>query len=232
VVGSESGFGTAGEIEVEVWLAVPGDEPTSALLSATERATADRFHRAADRAAFVAAHALRRRVAGARTGRDPADIAFGNDPCPVCGSPDHGRPVAVGGGTEASLSRTAGLVGVAASAAVVGFDLEAIDRPVALDDLLPALHPAERATHPDRAAALRLWVRKEAYLKGVGSGLGRDPAGVDVRADPPGWRIVDVDAGPDHRAAVAVRAAADARVRVEVRRAEAGGPERPAPSGR
>ena len=181
----------------------------------------------------VTAHTARRRLIGARLGRDPRAVAFADEPCPVCGAPDHGRPIVAAGGIEVSLSRTAGLVAVALSPAVIGLDLEAVARRVDLDDLLPALHPAERSGGPDRAAALRLWVRKEAYLKGLGTGLGRDPATVDVRADPPGWRIVDLDAGPGHVAAVAVRVPAGARVRVDVGRlSRGGGPVRPAPIAR
>jgi 4'-phosphopantetheinyl transferase len=101
-----------------------------------------------------------------------------------------------------------------------------------LDDLDTALHPNERlaigALPPDerRSAALRCWVRKEAYLKGIGTGLGIDPAGVEVglgpaidpspgRPAPDGWTIVDLDAGPDHLVSVAVApggAAAGVRV--------------------
>jgi 4'-phosphopantetheinyl transferase len=55
-----------------------------------------------------------------------------------------------------------------------------------------------------RDAALRRWVRKEAYLKGLGTGLGLDPATVDLSADPPGWHVAEVDAGPGLVAAVAV----------------------------
>ena len=175
---------------------------------------------------------LRRRLVAARTGLEPGAVAFAHDPCPVCGSADHGRPVVVGGGAEVSLSRTAGLVGAAASSAVVGLDVEATERPVTLDDLLPALHPAERVDGIDRSAALRLWVRKEAYLKGLGTGLGLDPATVDVRDDPPGWRIVELDVGTAHVAAVAVRVGPDDRVQVDVSRVPAGVPAPRAPSGR
>ena len=216
---------------VDLWLAEPTAGPDDTLHD-DERAAAARYRRPEDRVAFTTAHVLRRRLVAARTGLDPSAVTFAHDPCPVCGSADHGRPVVVGGGAEVSLSRTAGLVGVAASTAVVGLDVEAADRPVTLDDLLPALHPAERIGGIDRAAALRLWVRKEAYLKGLGTGLGLDPATVDVRSDPPGWRIVDVDAGPDHLAAVAVRVGLDVGVQVEVRRVPAGVPARPVPSGR
>jgi 4'-phosphopantetheinyl transferase len=64
------------------------------------------------------------------------------------------------------------------------------------------MHPGELPL--DRAGALRRWVRKEAYLKGLGTGLGIEPATVDLSADPPGWRVRDVDAPDGYVAAVAV----------------------------
>lgn len=60
---------------------------------------------------------------------------------------------------------------------------------------------------------LRLWVRKEAILKGTGEGLGRDPDGVDVLDDelPDGWRCLDLPSpAAGFQAALAVRAAAPA----------------------
>ena len=57
----------------------------------------------------------------------------------------------------------------------------------------------------DRAGALRRWVRKEAYLKGLGTGLGLDPATVDLSVDPPGWQVLDIPAGSGAMSAVAVR---------------------------
>lgn len=210
MVGGESSEGADGsavpgaETAVVVWLspaaAGPGDHD---LLDDVERAALGRLRRPADRDRYVAAHAHRRRLVAAHLGVPARHVRFTPAACPLCGGP-HGRPVVAGGGVEVSLSRTSDLVAVALAPAVVGVDVEALDRAVGIRDLESALHPAERATVPDRTAALRLWVRKEAYLKGRGTGLGVDPAGVDVSTDPPGWRIVDVAAGPAHLAAVAV----------------------------
>jgi len=199
-----------------VWLVPSGrgdeaeDEASLGLLSAGERARAGRFVRPDDRATYVAAHAALRRLAGARVGRDPAALRLGCEDCPLCGGP-HGRPTLLdpptGGGTQLSLSRTTGLAAVALSPAVVGVDVEVTTRDVDLDDLLVALHPHERPV-ADRSAALRLWVRKEAYLKGLGTGLGVDPAGIDLSADPPGWQVVDLPIRPGVLGAVAVRTTA------------------------
>ena len=60
---------------------------------------------------------------------------------------------------------------------------------------------------------LRLWVRKEAVLKGTGEGLGRDPDQVDVLDDElaEGWRCLDLPSpAAGFQAALAVRASAPA----------------------
>lgn len=58
---------------------------------------------------------------------------------------------------------------------------------------------------------LRLWVRKEAFLKGTGEGLSRDPDQVDLLDDElaDGWRCLDLPSpAPGFQAALAVRASA------------------------
>jgi 4'-phosphopantetheinyl transferase len=203
VVGGEA-------VPVDVWL-VPSGPTDDRLLSEDERARASRFRRPADRATYVAAHTALRVLVGDRLGVAPKSVRLGCEDCPLCGGP-HGRPTLLGlpdepagsGPLQFSLSRTAGLAAVALSSAVVGVDVEAATRPVGLDDLLAALHPRELPV-ADRTAALRLWVRKEAYLKGRGTGLGLDPATVDLSSDPPGWRILDVPVARPRADATGVR---------------------------
>jgi 4'-phosphopantetheinyl transferase len=226
--------GGEGSVDVEVWLVgaaattprpggpagavLPDDEPHDAVLAGAalsddERDRAARFHRPRDRHAYVAAHTALRVMVGARLGMPARAVRFGREPCPLCGGP-HGRPTVAGAGDlHVSLSRTDGVAAVALSPAVVGVDVESTGRAVTLDDLVVALHPAELPA-ADRDAALRRWVRKEAYLKGLGTGLGLDPATVDLSADPPGWQVLDVPTAPDLLGAVAVRSAAPVAVTV------------------
>ncbi|CAM5330778.1 hypothetical protein STANM309S_02549 [Streptomyces tanashiensis] len=65
----------------------------------------------------------------------------------------------------------------------------------------PALRPA---------AFARVWTRKEAYLKGIGTGLGADPSADYVGSGPvptapAGWLLADVVVPDGHHAAVALR---------------------------
>lgn len=87
-------------------------------------------------------------------------------------------------------------------------------------DLLHTLHPRETAEllalpGPDRPAALaRIWSRKEAYLKGTGTGLGFgvvDPyvGSAMTPARTPGWILSDVPAPAGFTAALAVSTAPD-----------------------
>jgi 4'-phosphopantetheinyl transferase len=188
---------------------VPGGQD---LLDGDERRHAGRLRRPVDRARYVGAHAARRLLLGTELGRDPAGLVFGREPCPLCGG-DHGRPHVVGTDRPISLSHTAGLaaVAIAPPGRAVGIDVERDAAAVDIGDLLTALHPEEVAAvrgrppgEPQRTAALRLWVRKEAYLKGTGTGLGVEPDTVAVGDGPDGWDVIDLDAGPDHRAALAL----------------------------
>jgi 4'-phosphopantetheinyl transferase len=211
----------------DVWLvavpAAPADVAAAlAVLDPPEHQRAAAFARPEDRDRFVASRAALRAVVGRRLRLPPSAVQFAREPCPRCGGP-HGRPAVLGPGSglSISLSRTAGLVACAVADRPVGVDVESLDRPVTADDLAYALHPAEQArissvSPPSarRAALLRCWVRKEAYLKGLGIGLGDDPASVDVGPGPEGpdgWSVVDVEAGPRHLAAVALAGVAPVR---------------------
>jgi len=196
---------------VDVWWArpvSPAEAPSLVdLLDAHERARLDRFRRDADRARYLAAHALARLVVGPRTGTDPAALTI--DRTCRCGKP-HGKPTVAG--VEFSLTHSGDRVGVAVSAGgPVGLDVEEHRDLGDLDGLAGhALSPTEpRPT--DGAAFLRVWTRKEALLKATGEGLSgpmnaitlAGPTVVSWTDGPSQVWLVDLDAGPAHPAALA-----------------------------
>lgn len=209
-----------GAVPVDVWLLdVVGDHPQPvdlAVLDEHERARAARFRRASDAALYVAAHAGLRRVLATYLDTNPEQVELARAPCPLCGG-DHGRPHAAGASVEFSMSHTPGVAAYAVCGSRVGIDVERRLRGDGAD-LRAALHPAEveSLTRLDRRAAaeatLRCWVRKEAYLKGIGTGLGIDPATIQAGwADgqaPPGWTWFDLPLGSAHVGSIAVEVAA------------------------
>jgi 4'-phosphopantetheinyl transferase len=154
-----------------VWWAAPV-APAEApglvpLLDGHERERLDRFRRPADRARYLAAHALVRLVLADAVGRPAATLEF--DRTCRCGA-QHGKPV-LPGGPGFSLTHAGELVGVAVHpGGEVGLDVEQVRE---LGDL-PAMvahvcSPQESAA--DAEAFFTLWTRKEALLKAVGTGL-------------------------------------------------------------
>lgn len=197
------------------------------LLDDEERARLLAYRRSDDRQRHLAAHGGLRLLLGSRLGIPPAHVRLGRADCPLCGGP-HGRPVVLGveGAPEVSMSHCEGMVLLALAAAAVGIDVEPASRAAVADELSSTLHPVEAelvaALPVDRrdAAVLVCFVRAEAHLKGLGTGLGLDPAtvalgpsAIDVavagegwaeRLGVPDWVVHDLDVGPDHVAALAL----------------------------
>jgi 4'-phosphopantetheinyl transferase len=105
------------------------------------------------------------------------------------------------------------LVGIAPVAA--GVDVEVVPSEESWRGVSELLHPDERdqiaaAPVPERGGLFaRLWARKEAYLKGVGTGIavGLESEYVgagDRAASPAGWTVRDVPAPDGYAAAVAL----------------------------
>lgn len=167
------------------------------LVSAEERARAERFHRAQDAGRFLASRALLRGALAHTLGVSAAEVLF-DSRCVHCADGSHGRlRMAVTPATpqtaEFSLTRAGSLVAVAVASTAVGLDAEP-DRP-GTGDLLdaPVFSAAERSWL--RAAPRRffeLWVAKEAIGKVSGLGL---VAADRVSVEPEGtdWRTA-VDA--------------------------------------
>ncbi|MFF2327299.1 MULTISPECIES: 4'-phosphopantetheinyl transferase family protein [unclassified Streptomyces] len=198
-----------------LWLvrADPPVPPTS--LNAGERRRARTLAGVTERDRYVAAHTALRRHLAARLGVPPPQVALTRERCPVCGAP-HGRPAVVGGSPHFSLAYSDDLALVAVADTPVGVDMERIPPPDVVDGLIPHLHPRERdelvaLPEGERPLAFaRTWVRKEAYLKGLGTGLSRGLAtdyvgtGAAPAEDPPGWMIARVTVGGRRTAAIAV----------------------------
>ncbi|MFE6744806.1 4'-phosphopantetheinyl transferase family protein [Kitasatospora purpeofusca] len=206
---------------VELWLleaaAVPVGPAELDGLDEEEHRRAGRFVRDADRTVYLAAHVALRQVLGRRLGLAPGELVFGREPCPGCDEP-HGRPRLAGrvsGAPHFSLSHGGGRVLIGLAGAPVGVDVEPLPAADSAEVLATTLHPAEQAELADvrpadrPGAFARLWTRKEAYLKGLGIGLGRPPAAdylgtAEPARRPAGWAVTDVPAGPRHAAAVAL----------------------------
>ncbi|MET7583215.1 4'-phosphopantetheinyl transferase family protein [Streptomyces microflavus] len=195
----------------------PSHAPQPPGLSSAELRRAASFARPADRAAYATAHTALRQLLGGYLDRPPAALTFVREPCPGCAGP-HGRPAVVqaGGGPPLhfSLAHSRGLIAVAVAPRVIGVDVERLPSPETVEACARALHPgeqAELAAAPPgerRAHFGRLWTRKEAYLKALGTGLSRHPRtdylGSDLRRRPARWAVLDLPAGPEHAAAIAV----------------------------
>ncbi|MFI5801701.1 4'-phosphopantetheinyl transferase family protein [Streptomyces sp. NPDC051561] len=204
------------------------------LLDATERERHAVFRKPIDRERYAAAHIALRHLLGAYLGHPPADVVLGREPCPLCPEPaesresggshesapsrkPHGRPCVPGADLHFSLSHSGDLVLLAFAPTPVGIDTELLTDVSQADEIVAALHPRERAElaalHADDTARLaafgRCWCRKEAYLKGTGTGLAVPLDGTYVGAgtrpgEIPGWRLTDVEVGEGYSAAVAV----------------------------
>ena len=170
---------------------------------------------APSRARFVLAHAALRVLLGRRLDVAPGDVVYRRDPCPRCGGPN-GRPALDGARpVYFSVSTSGDLILIGIATAPVGVDIEIPARADTVRDVGELLHRKERVEllatgAADRARAFtRLWTRKEAYLKGVGVGLGHGLATPYVGCGPrpvapSGWSVLDVDVPHPYTAAAAV----------------------------
>ncbi|MFD7441335.1 4'-phosphopantetheinyl transferase family protein [Streptomyces sp. NPDC059909] len=230
---------TVTDDELQLWmLRRPWTESAARPLTVSglddrERERAASFQRPQDRLLYVSAHLALRRVLAACLGVHPRDVLLGREPCPGCGGP-HGRPVVADAPfpLHFSLSHSHGLVLIAVATHPVGVDVEQLPSAETVDLCTPSLHPAEQKelallpTGERRRAFTRLWTRKEAYLKAIGTGLSRDLSadylgereGPGAPPGPAGWTVRNVPTGSRHSAqsdhsghcaAVAFRSAQD-----------------------
>ena len=203
-----------------VWWAAPVPPEAApelvGLLDAHERGRLDRLRRPADRARYLAAHALARLVLAGGSHEASAALVF--DRTCRCGEP-HGKPT-LPGGPGFSLSHAGLLVGVAVRVdAAVGLDVEQVRDLADLEGMTAHVHsPVERSRDglPDRDAFFRTWTRKEALVKATGDGLATPMTGITLAAhraaveqwvgpgapEEPLW-LHDLEPAPGHLAAVA-----------------------------
>lgn len=161
----------------------------------------------ADRRRSVAVWLLLRQLMSGR-GLEAAELSVSDN---GCGKPAFVPPV----GWSFSLSHAGGRAMAAISEAEVGCDVELA---VPVDDgmLDVALTEAERAwlagmSGPERDRAfIRLWVRKESYVKAVGRGLEIELSSFSALDAPPspGWFWRDFDFRDGHFGCVCGRTAA------------------------
>jgi 4'-phosphopantetheinyl transferase len=186
-----------------------------ALLDADEQGRLDRFRRTADRARYLAAHALVRLVLAPMVGDAPAALRF--DRRCRCGA-QHGKPTHPGG-PHFSLTHGGDLVGVAVCRAggPIGVDVEPVRELTDLAGMVGHVcSPTElhRGPAPTATAFFTLWTRKEALLKATGDGIVAPMSGITLGPDGvqswvgegapggPVW-VRDLHPEPGHRAAVA-----------------------------
>lgn len=186
--------------------ALPAPDVMLSMLDDVERGRAWRLPDATNRVGFIAGRYALRLLAAEASGTEPALLrtAFHCPQCaPAAAPPDHGQPGYSLDGIllplALSLSRAAGYVLLAAlpqpEGARIGVDVEstnAVDFKGFDDVALSAEESKAVGALPPKqqvVARARLWARKEALLKALGSGLRRDPAGLTLLRD---RRVSDV----------------------------------------
>ena len=187
-------------------------------LDAAERARLRIMRDAGARLRFSAGRWLVRHALARRLGCTEAEVALAVDA--------HGRPSPIGGGIDFNLSHAGSLVVLAVGTVRVGVDVETTNRPRDWRAIarrffsaveVAAIEACDEAGQ--RTAFFRAWVRKEAFVKALGTGIatgfgrfdvsvGPRPALLGARidgVDAGEWSIRDLAPGPEHLGALAVR---------------------------
>jgi 4'-phosphopantetheinyl transferase len=160
---------------IEIWridLQKAGDvAQLYALLSAEEQARADLFRFAEHRQRFIVAHAALRQILAAQLDLPPAQIRFSHT---AAGKPAIDPASALTFNLSHSHQRA---VVALASKRQLGVDLEYRARRISVKRMLSCFSPDEREqlakldTTALQQAVLTTWVRKEAYVKALGTGI-------------------------------------------------------------
>lgn len=165
-----------------VWASIDGLATPAlyALLDPTERARADRFRFARDRARFIARRGLLRQLLVRHIGGDPATLAY------RAGA--FGKPSLATSGPRFSTSHSHGIALFAIAPDIeIGCDIERFDERIDSDRIAQRLFaPQEirvlRQAPPEsrRQIFFQCWTRKEAVLKALGTGLSQSSDRFDV----------------------------------------------------
>jgi 4'-phosphopantetheinyl transferase len=199
---------------LSLWWA-PLDISASALrglavfLSPEERQRADRYHRPLDRGRFLAARGWLRHLLARQLLCAPSEVQIVTD--------DLGKPRIASSDLCFSTARSEGIALYATSWKMeVGVDIESIKATADVDGIaarfftraeqraLASLPPAQRLE-----ASFRCWTRKEAYVKGIGTGLNFPLRTIDLWLDDgqsavvSGWSVHQVAVATGLAAAVA-----------------------------
>ncbi|HEY4079917.1 MAG TPA: 4'-phosphopantetheinyl transferase superfamily protein [Burkholderiaceae bacterium] len=187
---------------VEVWSLVldEADEDASLLgvLDAAEQEQAARMRAGAVRKHFIKARAALRCLLARYLGVLPSELALHLNA--------FGKPRLDGSALRFNLSHTRGLALYAMTCGrEVGVDVEWIDAAVDWRPVAPTVFtPDEIAALASRSDFFTAWARKEALLKGLGTGFGAPEAPSSAE----GWTVRDLDVGSDCKAALAVHGSA------------------------
>lgn len=148
-------------------------------------------------ATWAAGRVILRHVLGTHLDRDPEDIDIRLD---SAGKPRVDE-------CEFSVTRARRLVLVAVADDPIGVDLEAVPEHAVAAEAMSLLHPKERSEleqgpQSDLATDfVRVWARKEAFLKALSTGLARDPGmdyigtGASPSSPHPDIEIFDLESG-------------------------------------
>ena len=195
------------------------DRRFDAALDARERDRLRMMRSADARIRFSAGRWLARHVLARRLGCRESDVELTVDP--------HGRPSLARGRFDFNLSHAGSIVVLALGATRVGIDVEATGRVANWRSIARRFFSADEiaaieacAEEERRTAFFRTWVRKEAFVKALGTGVatgfhrfdvstGAAPALLAARIggiDATEWSIRDFEPGAGHFGAVAIRA--------------------------
>jgi 4'-phosphopantetheinyl transferase len=214
--------------EIHVWTAhlVDGDRATAdqlGILCREERARAAQFAFERDRARFIQAHGIVRRILAGYCDTDPATLSFARN--------RHGKPALARRGTGPNLQFSVSHTGDCCMLALrldhaIGIDIEKLrELPQAAAIAQSYFTAAESAVlaalqgTAQRDAFFLLWTHKEAAVKALGIDLAAHLGRLEFERDPAGqlrlagwdgdtsvtqrWSVLRLDAEPGYVAALA-----------------------------